>query len=83
MNVWKSDLLIVPMKLGNATRADPAEGRGRRIMASFEGKMVWTPSHETISTNLERIANQASKHPERASLTRSRIGTCGTFWTSG
>lgn len=38
-------------------------------MESFEGQMKRTPSQETISTKLERIANQASKYPEQAFTT--------------
>jgi retron-type reverse transcriptase len=69
MSVWKSDLLTVPLMSGNATRADPAEGKGRRIMELFEGKMNRTPSRENISTKLKRIAKQAREDPEQAFTT--------------
>lgn len=38
-------------------------------MESFEGKMERTPSQESISTKLERIAKQARTYPEQAFTT--------------
>jgi group II intron reverse transcriptase/maturase len=42
------------------------EGRGRRITELLEGKMTGTPSSDSISTKLERIAKQAREAPDMA-----------------
>jgi hypothetical protein len=44
------------VEAGERTRADPGEGRGCRTMDPVEGKMTGTPSPDTISTRLQRIA---------------------------
>lgn len=42
------------------------EGRGRRVNGSLEGKMAEPLSSGTISTKLERVAELARRHRERA-----------------
>lgn len=59
----KSELLIVPVKRGNASHADPVEERGSRIMELAERKMNETSGLENVSTKLRRIAELARKNP--------------------
>ena len=54
---------------GGTDPRDPAEGRGRRAMGPLEGKMPGTPSPETISTRLQRIAELARQSPQVAFTT--------------
>jgi RNA-directed DNA polymerase len=51
---------------GELDHEDPVEGRGGRGREPNEGTMSETLSLESISTKLERIAELARKHPERA-----------------
>ena len=58
MNVWESEHLIKPAKLGNHPR-DPVEGRGCRNMELREGKMAETSSSITILAKRPWIAQPA------------------------
>lgn len=63
MSGRKSELLIVPAIRGNASHADPEEGRGSRVRELQEGKMKETSSSGNVSTRLQRIAEQARQAP--------------------
>ena len=56
----ESERSIVPWKPGNRP-GGPEEGRGRRNMELLEGKMEGTPSPETVSTKLQKIAELARR----------------------
>ena|SRR5436190_19949323 len=54
-----SERLMVPMKPGNPTRGDPAEGRGRRVAEPLEGTMAGASNLGTMCTPPQRIAELA------------------------
>ena len=53
-------------EVGEPTRGTPRSKGRRRTTESLEGKMTETPSSTTISTKLERIAQQAREAPNMA-----------------
>jgi RNA-directed DNA polymerase len=64
---------MVPTKQGNATPTDPVEGKAHRVTEPLEGKMAGTPSPRTISTKLQRIAEQARQAPQMAFTTLAHL----------
>ena len=56
---------------GELSPVDPAEGKGRRVMEPLGGKMPGTSSPISVTTKLERIANQSS----RTATTSTRRGS--------
>jgi RNA-directed DNA polymerase len=54
------------MKRGNASQADPVEGRESRKTEPMEGKMNGTPNSDNVSTKLQRVAELARQMPEAA-----------------
>jgi RNA-directed DNA polymerase len=67
--VRASECRVVPVKRGNPSRGDPAEGRRHRDMESMKGKTAGTPSPGKVSTGLHRIADLARQAPEMAFTT--------------
>ena len=66
MNVEKSEPPVVPMKPGNRTDRDPAEGRGGRSTEPLKGKAPELPGLASVCTKRQRIAKLAKEDPERA-----------------
>ena len=58
-------------EVGTVAPSDPAEGRSCRVTELLERKMEETPSSQTVSTKLERIAKQAR------ALSCTRYSMCG------
>lgn len=62
-----AESLVVPTKSGNASHADPVEGRGdRNATEPEEGTTLETKGSEEVYTKLDRIAELAREHPDWA-----------------
>ena len=55
---------MVPMKPGNRSRRDPAEGRGCLVMEPLEGNMAGASKPDFVSTRQQRIAELAKQSPQ-------------------
>src|SRR5207245_2294172 len=60
----ESERLIVPEKPANATRAEPVEGRRRRVAEPLEGNMAGAQEPDPVSTKQQRIAELAKQAPQ-------------------
>lgn len=58
---------------GNSPHEDPAEGKSVRLMEPNEGTMSESLNSGSISTRLERVAELARKHPERAFMSLHHV----------
>ena len=52
---------IVPVKSGNPSRGDPAEGRGCRVAEPLEGTMAGASKPDPVFTKQQRIAETVSE----------------------
>src|SRR5271166_4972158 len=59
-----SEHLGVPLKPGNRSRRDPAEGRGCQVIEPLEGNMADASKSDLVSTKQQRIAELAKQSPE-------------------
>jgi RNA-directed DNA polymerase len=60
----ESERSIVPSKLGNLTRRDPVEGRGRRVAEALGGNMAGASKPDSVSTKQQRLAELAQQSPQ-------------------
>ena len=73
MDGEKSETRTVPTMPGNSPHEDPAEGKSVRLMEPNEGTMSESLNSGSISTRLERVAELARKHPERAFMSLHHV----------
>ena len=65
-------------EVGEPTHRDPVEGRASRVTEPLEGKMAGTPSPDTVSTKLQRIATVGALCLSTRSEPVTRGAGCGS-----
>ena len=73
MGGWQSEPSIVPAKPGNRPQRDPVEGRDGRVTEPLGGQTTVTLNSGDVSTKLQRIAELAREHPERAFMSLNHV----------